>query len=89
MTKIPKYIDDPAQIFFWEIDDVIVFTVFMGIGIIIDMLFIMIMIGVGIVYGIQKMKQVKADGFLMHALYWYGAIPLKRLPPSYNREFIE
>jgi len=30
MTHIARYIDDPPQIFLWDIDDIILFSVFFG-----------------------------------------------------------
>lgn len=89
MAKFYRYIDDPPQIFFWDVDDVVLFSVFMGIGIVFNILFFMVLLGGGIVYGLGKVKEKKAEGFLLHAAYWYGIKPMKNTPPSYIKEFIE
>lgn len=89
MTTIARYIDDPATIFFWEIDEIVVFALFFGLGMFFDILTIMILVGVAMSLALSKVKSQKAEGFLLHALYWAGVFRLRGCPPSYIREFIE
>lgn len=89
MTKIHRYIDDPPQFLIWDIDEVVIFAAFIGIGMMAGVLTIMIVIGIILSFLLKKIKQKASDGMLLHILYWYGIQPIKGCPPTYNREFIE
>lgn len=89
MTRIARYIDDPVSFFFWDIDEVMVFSTFMVFGILTDTLTYQIIIGVLLAFILSKVKQSRAEGFFMHALYWYGLYRLRGSPPSHIREFVE
>jgi len=89
MTRILRYIDDPVSFFFWDIDEVTVFAVFMVVGILTDALTYLIVVGVLLSFILSKVKQSRSEGFFMHVLYWSGLYRLRGCPPSYNREFVE
>lgn len=89
MTRIPRYIDDPPTILFWDVDEISVICICMVVGIITGELTKFIIGGLIVSKLIGKMKSEKQDGFLQHLLYWWGIMPLKGLPPSYKRSFIE
>lgn len=89
MTTICRYIDDPPSVFFWEIDEVMVFGVCFIVGILSNSLLIFFMIGAGCATILQRMKKSQSDGFFMHFLYWHGILKLKGCLPSYIRDFIE
>jgi len=89
MTTISRYIDDPPSFLFWEIDEIIVFSFFLGIGILLDILSFVILIAVAITMILKKVKRTKSEGFFMHALYWYVGVPLRGCPPSWMRLFFE
>jgi conjugal transfer pilus assembly protein TraL len=89
MTKIPRYIDDPPSFLFWEIDEVIVISLFVCVGILARILTIMLILGYFVSKILKKVKQTKSEGFFLHVLYWHGFLTLKGCPPSYKRRFIE
>lgn len=89
MARIPRYIDDQPKIFFFDLDIFIIGTTCIFLGIITDYLIQGIAVGIFGGYIFMKFKQGKPDSYLFHALYWYGFINLKGIPPSYMRRFIE
>lgn len=89
MTRIVRYIDDPISFFFWDIDEVVVFSTFMVMGFLTDTLSYLILVGIIFSICLSKIKQSRAEGFFMHILYWNGFYRMRGCPPSYIREFIE
>ena len=89
MISVPRYIDDQPRIFFWPLDVFLVFSTGLFVGIIAGHLFYFAVIAFIIAYAFTKFKAGKPDSFLYHALYWYGFLQLKGIPPSYMRRFIE
>jgi conjugal transfer pilus assembly protein TraL len=74
MRDIPNYLDDQQQILFWEFDEVILLSIMFSIGIIVNQLSILIIIGLVGIKFFRKVKDRQANGFLLHALYWYAGI---------------
>jgi len=89
MTHIARYIDDPPQIFFWQIDEFIVFASCFGLGLMAGSPTTLIAIGVTLSYFLGRIKAGQADGFFQHILYWHAGLSLKGCPPSYIRSYIE
>lgn len=89
MTRIVRYIDDPVSFFFWDIDEVVVFSTFMVMGFLTDTLTYLILVGIIFSFCLSRFKQSRAEGFFMHVLYWFGFYRLRGCPPSHIREFIE
>jgi len=89
MTRIVRYLDDPVSFFFWDLDEVVVFSTFMVAGILTDTLTYLLLLGVGLSFALSRVKQSRAEGFFLHILYWLGFFRLKGCPPSYVREFVE
>ncbi|MCK9196854.1 MAG: type IV conjugative transfer system protein TraL [Syntrophales bacterium] len=89
MTNIARYIDDPPQIFFWQVDEFIVFGSCFALGTMAGSPTIMIALGCTLAYLLSRVKAGRADGFFMHILYWSAGLPLKGCPPSYIRTYIE
>ena len=89
MTRIPRYIDDPPQIFFWEIDEFIIFGTCFSIGTITGTPTVMITMGVVLAYLLSRVKAGRSDGFFLHVLYWVAGLNLKSCPPSHFRSYIE
>ncbi len=78
--EIPKSIDDPPTILLWRIDDLVPIVVCLIIGIFMGRpatLFGMLLIGVLLVRLYSKYRERRPDGHALHALYWWGLIPLK------------
>ena len=89
MTRIPRYIDDPPTILFWDMDEIAVICICMVVGIITGEVTKFIIGGLVVSKLIGKLKNDKSDGYLQNTLYWSGIMSLKGLPPSYKRSFIE
>ncbi|TXI93586.1 MAG: type IV conjugative transfer system protein TraL [Neisseriales bacterium] len=87
---IPKRLDDPPKALWFDADEIIVFAVILFPGIIMKkfMLFLLVfVIALFVTYQYTKIKAGKLRGFLIHFFYWnFGALKLKRLPPSHIRE---
>lgn len=91
MEFIPRYIDSPPQILWWELDEVIILIICVFAGIISRELTLLLLIGVGSVILIGKTKQGKSEGIVLHWCYWW-CIPMfsfRRCPSGDIREFIE
>jgi len=89
VTRIARYIDDPPQIFFWEVDEIVIFSTFFALGMLADTLTVMIFLGIGVAILFSKVKQNRSDGFFLHVLYWLGIFGMKGCPPSHMRTFYE
>lgn len=82
MREIPNYLDDPQQILFWEFDEFILLAIAFGVGIMANYLGILIVSGfVGIKF-YRKIKDRQANGFLLHAMYWYAGIGSSETAPT-------
>ncbi len=89
MTRIPRYIDDPPTILFWDLEEFVLLCIFVVIGFITGNLTQFGIIGMIVSKVVGKFKQDKSDGYFLHILYWWGIMPLKGLPSSYKRSFVE
>jgi type IV conjugative transfer system protein TraL len=89
MTHIARYIDDPPQIFLWDIDDIILFSIFFGAGILTGLITTCGIVGCGMVYILMKVKKTKSEGFFLHMICWNVFFALRGVPRSYLRYFIE
>lgn len=89
--QIPQHIDDPAMFYFLELDEFIAMLLPIGIGIFLTFLATRIIFGVVSVVILRKAKAKAGRGFVKHAAFWYlpssFIYKLKRLPPSYIREW--
>lgn len=89
MTKICRYIDDPPSFFLWELDEIVIFSMFLFLGIITDLLTYLFVVGIIFSTIVAKIKKTKSEGFLLHLLYWCGLLKLRGCQPSWKRIFIE
>lgn len=89
MTTIHRYIDDPPQFLIWDIDEVVIFSSFLGLGMMTGTLSTLFLVGFALSFVLKKVKQKGSDGMFMHILYWMGFFPMKGCPPSYIRKYIE
>ena len=87
--KIPRYIDDPEQLFIWEMDEAGVVAVIFCLGMLTHHLMLAIPLSIlaGILYA--RLKKGKPRGFLRHFLYYHNVMDMKGLPPAYIKEFLE
>jgi type IV conjugative transfer system protein TraL len=86
-TRIPRYLNSQAQLLWWELDEVIVITAALGIGIMYEILILAIPIALAAAKAMAKMKAERGHGWILHAAWWHG-IPIARLTiPAVYREF--
>ncbi|OGP32489.1 MAG: type IV conjugative transfer system protein TraL [Deltaproteobacteria bacterium GWC2_56_8] len=88
---IPKYIDDPPQILWWDMDvaGVIIFSMIIGIA--VNHLLYFSIGGLVAAYAVGKMKNSKQEGYIYHLAWWHGvpSFKIREMPDSYIREFTE
>lgn len=91
-VEINKYIDTKPMFGNWEIDTLIIFSIFVMLAILFTKSFIpfMLIFALGIVVSTtyEKIKQSRVKGFFLHILYMIGIRNPKTLPPSYMRYFL-
>lgn len=86
-TRIPRYLNAQIQILWWELDEVLILSAAIGIGIIFELLILTVPIGLLAAKGLAKIKTEHGHGWLLHYAWWKG-IPIARLVvPSTHREF--
>jgi conjugal transfer pilus assembly protein TraL len=79
VVNIPRYIDSQYQVFFWEMDELIPLIVFIGVGIIFEILLFALVIGGVLTMRFSRFKLARLDGVLVHAGYWLGMFSLNKL----------
>jgi len=89
MTQIQRNIDDPMKFFFWEIDELILISSTIFIGIMLSMIITFGTIGVVGSYILRKIKKNNSEGIVIHFLYWHGFLKLSHCPRSDAKELIE
>jgi conjugal transfer pilus assembly protein TraL len=86
---VPRYIDAPMQIAFWEIDEVAPMVLMLGFGILTDTLTYMFVLMWFVTKWYQKYKATSRRGALLHWMYWYGMYDVGgRLKNGLQRLFI-
>lgn len=74
---VPTYLDAPKRMLFWTIDQVIPFAVCAVAGMMLGKLFYGMVAGCVLSWAVEKFKNAKSDGLIMHFLYFHGALPMK------------
>jgi conjugal transfer pilus assembly protein TraL len=89
-VPIPKRLNDPPKMMFWELDQAMVFMAALMLGITVEMTLTSMAVGLLAAWGYGKLKSGKHRGFAKHALYWYTPFVngMRRTPPSHIREFL-
>ncbi len=88
---ILRYLDNPPQIAWWELDELIVLILCGFIGILTRHLTFLLIVGLVCTFMISTLKSGKSDGFIYHCAYWYGipGFDLPLGPQETIRELIE
>lgn len=76
-ARIPQYVDELPQVFFWEADEALFLVVGLFGGIISGAMFQGAIIGVFIASTFAKFKVGKNRGMLVHSIYWLGVFPIR------------
>ena len=87
---IPRYLDDPPSLLFWQIDEVLPAIVVMGIGFLMGHIFIAIILAYVSIKITSKLKENAQEGYAKHLFYWFGIIKPKNsttIKNGYQREY--
>lgn len=73
----PHYASTAKRILMWTPDQVIPLCCMFLIGLMTDTLTFSLLVGIALSWVYSKYSAGKPDGFVLHALYWFGLVPLK------------
>lgn len=82
MRDIPNYLDDQQQILFWEFDEVILLSIMFSIGIIVNQLSILIIIGLVGIKFFRKVKDRQANPSQIRVTALHSIARLDKLRPA-------
>ena len=90
MTEIdiPRYVDSQPQFLWFELDEVLMITCLIGLGIIMGLL-VWALLGLPFaISGIRRMKRSSMEGGALHFIYSLGVIPLnKEFNDAFEKRF--
>lgn len=86
-SRIPRYIDDPPQFLWWEVDELVVVVTGFGLGIFLSYPTMGGLAGILLARLARAQKAGNADGYVWHFLYWLGL--LNGRPAGHIREMFE
>lgn len=89
LYDIPRRINDPPKLFFFDLDISLCFISGFFFGAMFDALITGSVIGFLLAMAFAKLKTGKHPYFSVHLMYWHLppiAMKLRRTPPSYIRE---
>lgn len=69
---IPTRADQPPYLLLWSSDECMPVCFGFGFGLLLDQVFVFTALGILIAHFYKKFRDLHADGYLMHLLYWYG-----------------
>jgi conjugal transfer pilus assembly protein TraL len=88
---IPRRLNDPPRMFWWDIDVALLFLGAVLAGMVAGLFLPGCMAGVLLAWAFGKAKSGQHPAFALHLLYWHlpGFVSgLKRTPPSFQRELV-
>lgn len=90
-VKIPREIDAPPQILWFEVDELGAFFGCFFFGILTRELLPFLALGVLALWGAMRLKRGRSEGVIFHILWWYGVsfFGPKRGPQPGMSMFIE
>ena len=89
--EIPRRLNDPPRIFWWDLDVAILALAAALAGMISGFFASGCAVGLLLASAYGRAKSGKHPAFALHLIYWYlpsAVTGLKRTPPSYLRELI-
>jgi conjugal transfer pilus assembly protein TraL len=88
---IPRRLNDPPRMFWWDIDVALLFLGAVLAGMVAGFFLAGCVAGVLLAWAFGKAKSGQHPAFALHLLYWHlpGFVSgLKRTPPSFQRELV-
>ena len=76
-VRMPRMVDDPPTLIAWSADELAVFFTFFFIGMMIEQLLILSLIGAVSLRFIRRYRNRSQKGAMVHQLYWIGVWPNK------------
>ncbi len=87
-VEIPRYVDSQPQFLWFELDEVLMITCLISLGIIMGLLRWALVALPFAISGIRRMKRSSMDGVAMHFIYSLGVIPLnKEFNDAFEKRF--
>jgi conjugal transfer pilus assembly protein TraL len=88
--QMARNVDEPLPFLFFDVDEVIVFTVCILVGLVTRELTYTVIGAIFVVRAFKRWKSGKLPGVLAHMMFWYGVFSLnKTFSASSGRNFIE
>lgn len=88
--ELPRYIDDPPHLLLWRADDLAPLLVLLIIGMLVGHALVFTLLGLLAVRLYGRYRESRPDGYVLHALYWAGLLPLRgrTCPNPFVRRFV-
>jgi conjugal transfer pilus assembly protein TraL len=89
--EIPRRLNDPPRMFWWEIDVALLFLAAALAGMIAGFFMTGCAVGVLLAWAYGRAKSGEHPAFALHLLYWHlpGFVTgMKRTPPSHQRVMV-
>ncbi len=77
-VPLPREVDEAEVFLLWTADEAIPFILICLVGFMLDQLLVSAVVGAVCVKLFRKYKESRPDGFLLHAAYWFGLVPIRR-----------
>lgn len=89
-VRIPRSIDDSRTLLLWRADELMPFALAMALGFFFNRPFIFGLVGIGLMVAMRRFTAARPRGYLLHALYWYGLVPLRgaSIPHAFARRVL-
>lgn len=81
--RLPKYLHAQPQLLNWELDELFVWAPFIFVGLLINEMPLLTLIGYFVMRFYIRLKRNRQDGYLLHFFYKLGLYGLKGKFPEY------
>ena len=88
---IPRRLDDKAKFLWWDMDQAMLVSTFLMLGVLAEMVAAGFVTGLIAGYMYSRAKAGKHPDFAIHLMYWYlpsSLFKMNVIPPSHLTEFI-
>lgn len=72
--SFPRYADEPPVFLLWSVDEAIPVGLGLALGILMEQLIVMTVLGLVASNFYKKYRDRHPDGYLLHAAYWWGLV---------------
>ena len=84
---IPRRLDDPPSLFFWQADTVMLVVACFVLGTLLGVALPATLLGVVGARWWSRTREAGSRGVITALLYWYGPLWVPGRPPSHVREY--